>query len=101
MIEDYRAGLSIDKAHELQDRQLGRRITCPTLCLWSKYDDLEDIYGDIVGIWRSWAPDVRGKAIGSGHHMAEEAPEEVTAELQQFLRLSTSTGRLDQIDRTD
>jgi haloacetate dehalogenase len=26
-----------------------------------------------------------GKAIASGHHMAEEAPEEVTAELRYFL----------------
>jgi len=85
MIEDYRAGLYIDKEHELQDRQLGRIIECPTLCLWSKFDDLEDIYGDVLGIWRSWAPDVTGKAIGSGHHMAEEAPEEVTAELRDFL----------------
>jgi haloacetate dehalogenase len=85
MIEDYRAGLTIDKEHELYDRQNGRLIECPTLCLWSKYDDLEDIYGDVLGIWKSWAPHVRGKAIASGHHMAEEAPEEVTTELRHFL----------------
>lgn len=85
MIEDYRAGLSIDKEHELYDRQHGRHIKCPTLCLWSKYDDLEEIYGDVLSIWKAWAPDVRGKAISSGHHMAEEAPEELAAELIQFL----------------
>jgi len=85
MIEDYRAGLSIDKEHELHDRQNGRLIQCPTLCLWSKYDDLEEIYGDITGIWKSWAPHVRSQAIASGHHMAEEAPEVVTSELRFFL----------------
>jgi haloacetate dehalogenase len=85
MLEDYRAGLSIDKEHELQDRQRGRLIKCPTLCLWSQYDDLEDLYGDVVGIWKTWAQDVHGKSIACSHHMAEEAPEEVTAELQRFL----------------
>ncbi|WP_418163293.1 alpha/beta hydrolase [Pantoea vagans] len=85
MIEDYRAGLSIDKEHEFYDRQHGRHIECPTLCLWSKYDDLEEIYGDVLSIWEAWAPDVRGKAISSGHHMAEEAPEELAAELIQFV----------------
>jgi len=85
MIEDYRAGLSIDKEHEFYDRQHGRHIECPTLCLWSKYDDLEEIYGDVLSIWKAWAPDVRGKAISSGHHMAEEAPEELATELIQFL----------------
>ncbi|WP_370425660.1 alpha/beta hydrolase (plasmid) [Pantoea vagans] len=85
MIEDYRAGLSIDKEHEFYDRQHGRHIECPTLCLWSKYDDLEEIYGDVLSIWKAWTPDVRGKAISSGHHMAEEAPEELAAELIQFV----------------
>ncbi len=33
MLEDYRAGLSIDKEHEIQDRQKGNLIMCPTLCL--------------------------------------------------------------------
>lgn len=85
MLEDYRAGLAIDKRHEALDRQAGRVIRCPTLCLWSMQDDLEAIYGDILAIWRRWAPDVRGHGINSGHHMAEEAPEALTEALRQFL----------------
>lgn len=85
MIEDYRAGLGSDKEHELHDRQSGRMIACPTLSLWSKYDELEALYGDIVAIWKNWADDVTGKAIASGHSMAEEAPDELTAELRHFL----------------
>lgn len=86
MIEDYRAGLTLDREHERVDRESGRVIPCPTLCLWSKFDDLEQIYGDIVAIWKNWAPQVRGHAINSGHHMAEEAPEELVAALRQFLQ---------------
>lgn len=85
MIEGYRAGLGIDNKHELHNRQIGRMIACPTLWLWSKYDDLEALYGDIVGIWKNWTPDVTGEAIASVHYMAEEAPYELTAELRHFL----------------
>lgn len=86
MLEDYRAGLGVDKRHEAEDREAGRMIACPTLCLWSKHDDLAEIYGDILGIWRRWAVDVQGFAIDSGHHMAEEAPEALSRALLDFLR---------------
>src|SRR5438105_2265199 len=36
-------------------------------------------------IWRDWADDVRGRAIESGHFMAEQAPDETYAALQAFL----------------
>jgi haloacetate dehalogenase len=56
----------------------------PLLVLWSKRDDLEDLYGDPLAIWRAWADDVRGHHIDSGHHMAEEAPEALAASLGDF-----------------
>jgi hypothetical protein len=31
----------------------------PLLILWSKRDDPEDLYGDPLPIWRSWADDDR------------------------------------------
>ncbi|MEV5824581.1 alpha/beta hydrolase [Spirillospora sp. NPDC052242] len=85
MLEDYRAGLGIDRRHDEADRAAGRRVRCPTLVLWSRRDDLEDLYGDPVKIWRAWAEDVRGGPIDSGHHMAEEAPAEVAAAVGGFL----------------
>ena len=85
MLEDYRAGLTIDREHELADRSAGHRITCPTLVLWSLRDDLELLHGDPVRIWRRWADDVRGHGIDSGHHMAEEAPAALTDALGDFL----------------
>ena len=85
MCEDYRAGLGIDREHDEADRAAGRRVRCPTLIAWSVHDDLEELWGDPVPIWREWADDVRGATIDSGHHMAEEAPEQLAAVLGEFL----------------
>lgn len=90
MLEDYRAGLGVDREDEERDRRAGRRVQCPTLCLWSAYDDLEDLYGDPVEVWRSWADQVTGRAIRSGHHMAEENPEDLSTALIGFLSGSRS-----------
>jgi haloacetate dehalogenase len=86
MCEDYRAGLGIDRAHDDADRQAGRRVACPLLVLWAARDDLEELYGDVLGVWRGWAEDLRGgRALDCGHHLSEEAPEELAAELRAFL----------------
>ena len=85
MLEDYRAGLTVDADHERADRAAGRRLEQPLLVLWSLRDDLEDLYGDPLDIWAAWADDVTGHGIDSGHHMAEEAPGELTRALSEFL----------------
>ncbi len=86
MLEDYRAGLGVDRAADEADRAAGRRISCPTLVLWSLQDDLEELYGDVLAVWRPWATDLRGGGIDSGHHVAEQAPEELARRLAGFLR---------------
>jgi haloacetate dehalogenase len=85
MCEDYRAGLGIDRAHDDADRHAGRRVSCPTLLLWAEKDDLEDLYGDPLEAWRGWAEDLRGRSLNCGHHLAEELPEELAAEVRAFL----------------
>jgi haloacetate dehalogenase len=85
MLEDYRAGFTVDRAADDADLGAGRRIGCPTLVLWSTRDDMEELYGDVVAVWRPWAVDVRGAPIESGHHMAEDAPEELSEALAAFL----------------
>jgi haloacetate dehalogenase len=85
MLEDYRAGLGVDRDDEEADRRAGRVVRCPTLFLWSMRDDLEDLYGDPLEVWRPWAPDLRGRSIDSGHHMAEDNPAELTEALVGFL----------------
>jgi haloacetate dehalogenase len=85
MCEDYRAGLGIDRTHDEEDRQAGRRITAPFLLLESAGDDL-DIHGDPAQIWTPWvAGPVHRRIIDSGHHQAEEAPHEVAAAILDFL----------------
>jgi haloacetate dehalogenase len=85
MLEDYRAGLTVDYADEAADRAAGRRVTQPLLVLWSTLDDLEELYGDPLDICCSWADDVTGRGIHSPHHMAEQAPDELAAALDAFL----------------
>lgn len=85
MCEDYRAGLGIDRRHDEADRAAGRRIACPTLLLESAKDDL-DIHGDPAAIWAPWLErPLAHRVIDSGHHQAEEAPDQVADALLQFL----------------
>jgi haloacetate dehalogenase len=86
MMEDYRAGLGVDRAADEADMRAGRTVSCPTLVIWASRDDMELLYGDPLRIWRAWAPDVRGKSIDSGHHMAEETPDVLAREIGSFLR---------------
>jgi haloacetate dehalogenase len=89
MCEDYRAGLGVDRAADDADRAAGRQVACPVLVLWATRDDLGRLYGDVLGIWRTWAPDVRGGPIDSGHHIAEDAPHELATEIRSFLTVAS------------
>jgi haloacetate dehalogenase len=85
MLEDYRAGLGIDRAHDDADRAVGRRLQCPVLVGWSTRDDMEELYGNLLDVWRPWAPDLTGRSIDSAHHVAEENPEDLVAALVDHL----------------
>jgi haloacetate dehalogenase len=85
MLEDYRAGLTVDRADEAADHAAGIRVRVPLLVLWSLRDDLADLYGDPRAVWADWATDIRGHGIDAGHHMAEEAPAALAAALVAFL----------------
>jgi len=79
--EDYRAGATIDLAHDQVDEH--RRIESPLLVAWSAHG-IGTSY-DVLGIWRSEADDVLGFALDCGHFLAEERPGRVTAMLGEFL----------------
>lgn len=85
MVEDYRAGLGIDRDHDDADRAAGRRVACRTLVLRGAEDDLDDLYPDVPGVWRPWTTDLSTGVIAAGHHMAEDAPNELAAALLSFL----------------
>ena len=85
MLGDYRAGMAIDHLHDRADREAGRKLQCPLHIIWSLRDDLEQIYGDVLSVWKPWAEQaVTGAGIDCGHHMAEEAPVELAKALKTF-----------------
>ncbi|HZQ35694.1 MAG TPA: alpha/beta hydrolase [Dehalococcoidia bacterium] len=80
--EEYRAALTLDRAHDDADRGR-RRIACPVLVLWSEAGALSQWY-DPLTVWRGWADDVRGHALACGHFLPEEAPDATFAALNAF-----------------
>jgi haloacetate dehalogenase len=80
---DYRASAGIDLDHDRADRDAGRRVTQPLRVLWGS----EGVVGrcfEPLKLWQAVAQDVSGRAVGSGHYVAEEAPDVVLAEAQTF-----------------
>jgi haloacetate dehalogenase len=82
MCEDYRAAASIDLEHDKAD--LDTKVRCPLLALWGSKGAMEPLY-DVLETWRERAADVRGRALPGGHWLAEQVPDELTAELLTFL----------------
>jgi haloacetate dehalogenase len=81
MCEDFRASATIDLEHDKAD--LGVKVRCPLLALWSS-TGAAALY-DVLASWRERASDVRGKALPAGHWIPEQLPDELNAELLAFL----------------
>ena len=69
-------------AHDAADAS--SRIGCPLLVLWGRHGAMERIY-DVLGTWTDQGVDVRGRALDSGHFLAEEAPGQTARELLGLL----------------
>jgi haloacetate dehalogenase len=83
--EDYRAGATVDRALDDEDRG-GRTIACPVRALWGGAGALPRFYADPLELWRPYAPGVTGRAIaGASHFLVEDAPGEVAEDLAGFL----------------
>ena len=80
--EDYRAGAGVDLENDEAD--WNKKITCPVLALWAQKGNLPRFYGNVLDGWKEKANEVKGKALPSGHFLAEEVPDQVFAELQAF-----------------
>jgi haloacetate dehalogenase len=83
MCEDYRAGATYDRLADEADKAAGKTIACPVQVLWGAKAIIDTWY-DALGVWREWAPDLRGEAIDCGHFLPEEKPAETLAALRGF-----------------
>ncbi len=82
--EDYRAGATLDRAHDEADREAGRLIAVPLLALWGS-SGIPSSGTSPLETWRGWAREVSGQAIESGHFVPEENPEALLDALFAFL----------------
>jgi len=92
--EEYRAAATIDRAHDLADRENGNRIGCPILVLWGARGALDEWYldqGGPLALWRGWGDHVQGRPIEGGHFFPETSPDETAKELRRFFGAAHST----------
>jgi haloacetate dehalogenase len=84
---DYRASFWLDREHDEDDRQAGRRIECPTLVITGAE---ETQLADAAEVWRGWGADVRAATAPGGHFIPEEAPDVLAGTLSRFLAESSA-----------
>lgn len=86
MCEDYRASATIDIKEAEEDIAAGTKVQCPVRVLWGKYGVVGENF-NVLEEWRKVSTQsVDGKAIESGHYIPEERPEEVIANVLEFLK---------------
>lgn len=79
---EFRAAFHIDRVHDAEDREAGRRIAAPLLVV---NGEEEVQLAEAPEIWRAWAEDVTAIDVPGGHFVPEEAPRQLAAALTQFL----------------
>lgn len=84
MLEDYRAGASIDLEHDAADAD--RKVEVPLLVLWGARSVVGASPIDPAEVWRARATDVRAATVDAGHFLVEERPAETLAVVDGFLR---------------
>jgi haloacetate dehalogenase len=82
MCGDYRASFHLDRGHDAEDREAGRRISAPALVLTGE-DETQ--LRDAPEVWRRWADDLTGGLVPGGHFIPEESPEALAQRLNDFL----------------
>jgi haloacetate dehalogenase len=83
MCEDYRAGAYADYEIDKADFEARRKITIPMLALWGDAG-IASAAATPLDTWRSWASNVRGAAVDSGHFLPEENADATARLLREF-----------------
>ncbi|MBC8120188.1 MAG: alpha/beta hydrolase [Burkholderiaceae bacterium] len=84
MCEDYRAAASIDLEHDRADLLASRLVECPVSALWGKRGVVDKFFTPLADWQERTRQVVTGRAMPSGHYIAEEVPELLNAEMQAF-----------------
>lgn len=82
MIDDYRAAVTLDVAHDREDRQ--RVLANPALVLWGA-DGVMARLTDVAAIWSERLSDITVGTIPGGHFFPEQSPKETTRAVLDFL----------------
>lgn len=82
MCADYRASFHVDREHDADDRNAGRRIAAPVLVVTGAEETQLD---DAAEVWREWATAVTATTVPGGHFVPEESPGELLELLLPFL----------------
>lgn len=85
MCEDYRAGATIDRERDQEDRAEGRKIDTPTLMMWSEAYLVARTEAGPLKTWERWCTNLTGVPIESGHFLAEENPQACATAISDFL----------------
>jgi haloacetate dehalogenase len=81
--EDYRASATVDLAHDRADIAAGHKLQLPLKVLWGENGVVGQNFA-VLPLWRERALDVSGAALPCGHYIAEEAPDVLLAQAQDF-----------------
>ncbi|MGY1452081.1 alpha/beta fold hydrolase [Streptomyces sp. SS8] len=83
IVADYRASADIDVTHDQADLDAGSQLAMPVMVVQQDWG--AQLGYDAAGVWKAWAPDLDHRLTRAGHFMAEEAPGEITAAVQDLL----------------
>ena len=82
--EDYRAAATIDLVDDKLSREKKVKLNMPILVLWGNKGKIGKWYEPLL-IWKKYCTqEVKGYGINTGHYLAEENPEEVIRNINEF-----------------
>jgi thioesterase domain-containing protein len=82
IVTDYRTSAGVGIEHDQVGQATGRVLE---MLVTVVQQTGEALGYDAAALWRPWAPDLVHHTVDSGHFMAEEAPERITARLRQLI----------------
>ena len=78
-----RAGAYADYDIDKKDHDAGHKITIPMLALWGDAG-IASAAATPLDTWKTWATNVRGAPVDSGHFLTEENPDVTAKLLREF-----------------